>query len=310
MGTSFVEEEHQTVYFLLNSLHMGLILKIIIQKSRGTIASGSKGNEYVVIDDLHDRRELTGPSELPTKVAGPRDGVHTYSVLEKLRRSPNKLILLLVISFSMSRLMRSWNSTGDKWAHLEDLGDGIRAMGDVVVGLVLLLGLAVLVILLSHNCLPLVLVTCVCIFGRHFPYWGTDISSGVFEAQLAHLMIIVIFVYGLFKAKLVEFKSSSKSQKLLDVYEPEEEKISTVLRYSYTAGSLLCILLQRPDNVGLMSLVLLQNWLLSSVIYRLTLIKCISHGMAAFAVNWLAFAHFFYQVSCYISSYHGVVVMI
>lgn len=296
LGSSLVEEEHQTVYFLLNSLHIGLILKIIVQAFRGSVTSNMKIDVNVKVDDCSVRSgKIDNSSELPKQFIKINEDV---TLLQKLRRPTNKLILLLIISLVLSRLMRSWNSTGDKWKHLEDLGDGIRAMGGYVLMFVVLFGLSISLLLFSRNCLPLVLVTCGCIFGRHYPYWGKDVSSGTFEAQVAHLAIVLLFVYGLFKSKLVDFRAhASKSLKILDIYEPEEEKIDILLRYSYTSLSLLCLLLQRADNIGLMSIMLLQNWVLSSVIYRLTLTKVISVDMAALAVNWLAFAHFFFQVS-------------
>ncbi|XP_069193929.1 GPI ethanolamine phosphate transferase 2-like isoform X1 [Procambarus clarkii] len=294
LGTSLVEEEHQTAYFLINSLHMGLILKIVVQSLRGTFGSSIKTNASIATDLLGvGRKADRGFSDLPTRIT--RDDGN-ITLLQRLCKRPNKLLLLLIVSLILNRLMRSWNSTGDKWKHLEDLGDVIRAVGGSVLVCVVLSGLVISLFLFACTCLPLVLVTCGLIFGRHFPYWGKDVSSGTFEAQMAHLAIVIVFVYGLFKAKLIDFKGQTvKTKKALDVYEPEEEKMCVLMRYIYTSLSLLCLLLQRVDNIGLMSLVLVQNWLLCSVIYRLTLAKCISWEVAALSIDWLAFAHFFYQ---------------
>lgn len=297
LGTSLVEEEHQTVYFLLSSLHVGLIICLIIQIKRKVLMRAHSGlgrhdsdvGRHKVDDEVVDE-DVT---ELPTRIAGRGSGGVTW--MQTLRRTPVKLLLLSVVSLSLSRLMRSWNSTGDKWKHLEDLGDGIRAAGGYVLLAVVLAGLVVALFMFSQNCLPLVLVGCACIFGRHFPLSS---SGGILEAQFAHFVIFILFVYGLLKAKLIDFKTpNSKAKSNLDVFEPEEEKMTVLLRYSVTALSLLCLLLQRADNIGLLALVMLQNYIMSSVLCKLTGTGLISSGAAALAVNWLAFAHFFYQVS-------------
>ncbi|XP_042892631.1 GPI ethanolamine phosphate transferase 2-like [Penaeus japonicus] len=298
LGTSLVEEEHQTVYFLVNSLHVGFVICLIVQIKRKVLmgphsGSGRHGSDnfdagkYKVDEDELDE----DVAELPTRFTARSSEGLTW--MQTLRRTPVKLLLLSVVSLSLSRLMRSWNSTGDKWKHLEDLGDGIRAAGGYVLLAVVLAGLVVALFMFSQNCLPLVMVGCACIFGRHFPLSS---SGGVLEAQFAHFVIFILFVYGLLKAKLIDFKTpNSRSKSNLDAFEPEEEKMTVLLRYSVTALSLLCLLLQRADNIGLLALVMLQNHIMSSVLCKLTGTGLISSGVAALAVNWLAFAHFFYQ---------------
>lgn len=298
LGTSLVEEEHQTVYFLLSSLHVGFIISLVIQIKRKVLMRTHSGSGWHGSDSFDAGRHKMDDddvdedvTELPTRIAGRGSEGSTW--MQTLRRTPVKLLLLSVVSLSLSRLMRSWNSTGDKWKHLEDLGDGIRAAGGYVLLAVVLAGLVVAIFMFSQNCLPLVLVACACIFGRHFPLSS---SGGVLEAQFTHFVIIILFVYGLLKAKLIDFKTpNSKTKSNLDVFEPEEEKMTVLLRYSVTALSLLCLLLQRADNIGLLALVMLQNYIMSSVLCKLTGTGLISSGAAALAVNWLAFAHFFYQ---------------
>ncbi|XP_068232796.1 GPI ethanolamine phosphate transferase 2 [Palaemon carinicauda] len=291
LGTSLVEEEHQTLYFLTTSLHFSFILKLLIQGMRPLQRYHSKvqGREKSPFEVDVDSSE----GELPTSL-GKKDKQESF--LQKLRKSPYKIVVLLIISVVLSRLMRSWNSTGDKWKHLEDLGDDIRASGSSVLALVVLSGLVVTIFLFSQTCLPLVLVSCGCIFGRHFQWSGKSSELGTVEAQISYLVLFVLFISGLLKAGLITCKAQdSKSQKLLDVYDPEEEKISIVLKHSYATICLLCLLLQRADNVGLISLVFLQNHIVSAVLCKLVTHCIISKKMAALAVNWLAFAHFFYQ---------------
>ncbi|KAK7082709.1 hypothetical protein SK128_014259 [Halocaridina rubra] len=288
LGTSLVEEEHQTIYFLVTSLHFCLILKLL---SGSSGSSGSKLHERENL--LFEETYISQTEELPLRATKHSDG---ETFIQKLRRSPYKIILLLSISVTLSRVMRSWNSTGDKWKHLEDIGDGIRASGPSILAFVVLFGLVITIFLFSQSCLPLVLIVCGCIFGRHFHWRGESYNDGLFEAQIAYLMLIILFVYGLLKAGLVTCKAhDSKSQMLSDVYDPEEDKISVLLKYSHAAACLLCLLLQRADNVSLISLVFLQNYIMSSVLCKLVVHGIITKKMAAVAVNWLGYAHFFYQ---------------
>ena len=292
LGTSLVEEEHQTVYFLSASLHFFFIFKLLSQGMRPLDGSRVKPLDK---SRLFEAEVDTSEGELPTSVV---QSGKAESFMQKLRKSPNKIVVLLTISVVLSRLMRSWNSTGDKWKHLEDIGDDIRASGSSVLALVVLSGLIVAIFLFSQTCLPLVFIACGCIFGHHFQWSGKGSELGVFEAQLSYLVLFILFVSGLLKAGLITCKAQdAKSQKLPDVYDPEEDKISVVLKYSYSAFCLLCLLLQRADNVGLMSLVFLQNHIISAVLCKLVTHFVITKKMAAVAINWLAFAHFFNQVS-------------
>ena len=288
LGTSLVEEEHQTLYFLTATLHLCLIFKIVIynfQTSR--TCQGHKSSAYSTSKKEEDD---TSYMHLPFQV---KEEKSELSLLEKAYLPQNKILLLLAFSLVLSRVLRSWNATGDKWRHLLDLGDLFRIVGGRALVLVVGGGLVLCLLLFLHTSWPLVLITCVAVFGRHYPYF----AGGTFEAQIAYFAIFCLYVYGLFKAKLIHFKAQNKLSKMTDAYDLEDDKMSTLLQYSYTALALLCLLLQRVDNVGMLSLTLLQNWILSRVLYRLVLARYLSWEGAAMAVNWLAFSHFFNQVS-------------
>lgn len=288
LGTSLVEEEHQTLYFLTTTLHLCLIFKIMIHNLQGTHAC--HGHKPLHCNTGNEEEDNKSSMHLPMRVKKEKGEL---SLLEKTYLPQNKIMVLLALSLVLSRVLRAWNATGDKWRHLEDVGDILRALGGKLLVVVLLVGLGISFLLLISTAWPLVFFTCVAIFGRHYFFFGT----GTFEAQVAYLVIILLYVYGLFKAKLVDFKPHTKHPKVSDAYDLEEDKMSTLLQYSYTALALLCLLLQRVDNVAMLSLTLLQNWALSHVLYRLVLARYLSWEGAALAVNWLAFSHFFNQVT-------------
>lgn len=288
LGTSLVEEEHQTLYFLTTTLHLCLIFKIIIYNLQSSnTCQGHKSSAYTISREKEDDNSYM---HLPIQV---KQDKCELSLLEKAYLPQNKILVLLALSLVLSRILRAWNATGDKWRHLEDLGDILRAVGGRVLVLVVVVGLMLSLLIFLHTSWPLVFIICVAVFGRHYPFF----AGGIFEAQIAYLVIFCLYVYGLFKAKLIDFRAHNKLPKVTDAYDVEDDKMSTLLQYSYTALGLLCVLLQRVDNVGMLSLILLQNWILSRVLYRLALARYLSWEGAALAVNWLAFTHFFNQVS-------------
>lgn len=287
LGTSLVEEEHQTVYFLTTTLHVCLIFKIIIENLRGSHSCQvHKPLHYSSRKEEEDKNSM----HLPMQVKQEKGEL---SLLEKAYLPQNKMLVLLALSLVLSRILRAWNGTGDKWRHLEDLGDVLRTVGGKILVMVVVVGLVISLLLLLHTAWPLVFITCVAIFSRHYLLY----NGGTFEAQVAYLAIFLLYVFGLFKAKLIDFKPHSKLSKMSDGYDLEDDKISILLQYSYTALSLLCLLLQRVDNIGMLSLILLQNWVLSHVLYRLVLARYLSWEGAALTINWLAFSHYFNQVS-------------
>lgn len=349
LGTSLVEEEHQTVYFLINNFHLALIISVgshILEK-RTNIGAGQvqereekarmeeswssrnygalrkdedgqytnmrkgggldKGQSVVhgatstdiYRPDGEDDSDVCPHSQtsLPTSIQ--RDRKTHEGFLGSIRH--HRLLLLLWVSFILARFLRSWNATGDKWRHLEDLGDILRARGGSVLGGTVAGGLLLTLVLLGSTCWPLVLLACAGIYGHHFPYFERGGGNGTLEAQLSHLAIFLLFVYGLFRAQLVTFRPHASAQQQ-DIYDPQEEdegedRTRTLLRYSYTALALLTLLLQRTDNIALTSLVLLQNRLAPWLLHRLALTRRLAPATAALIIHYLALAHFFHQVS-------------
>jgi ethanolaminephosphotransferase len=106
LSSSYVEEEHQTWYFLSTSIH---IIHFISQLST-THPLPLQQNTHHHLDSLHSH-----PGNGTTCYTDPVQTLFTY----KTRKMALEVFILLLTA----RLSRSWNQTGNKWLHLPDIED-------------------------------------------------------------------------------------------------------------------------------------------------------------------------------------------
>lgn len=106
LSSSYVEEEHQTWYFLSTSIHILHLMSVIltmntIQHPCNASFNSTTSNHFL--------------RSCPKSDVESDQGSHS----DKFRQEVlNTAVLLLA-----ARLMRSWNQTGNKWLHLPDIGD-------------------------------------------------------------------------------------------------------------------------------------------------------------------------------------------
>lgn len=120
LSSSFVEEEHQTWYYLSASA----LLLLLLQRCAAVRAAAAAA---VPARDGGAGGRQTGASTGGGSSVSP-------SLFLRLLTAEWRLVAAL----ALSRLIRSWNRTGNKWMHLPDVGDWLRGhdMGPVLLLLV------------------------------------------------------------------------------------------------------------------------------------------------------------------------------
>lgn len=105
-ASSFVEEEHQTWYFLLNTLCL-VVFQDVCRKYFREQSSGDEEEHILLSKDCH-------PPAYP-----------------KAEICSEKWLALATPPFTLvcCRLLRSLNQTGVQWAHLPDVGHWLNRLG-------------------------------------------------------------------------------------------------------------------------------------------------------------------------------------
>ena len=123
-----MEEEHQTWYFFSFSVNLLLLLRLLQLYTRKTQAN-AKISQNVEEDELvHQGRK--SDNRLNDKGPRNRDTLERITVQDNDAASYNEGMIVqithylrLIAVLVLSRIQRSWNRTGDKWATLPDVGD-------------------------------------------------------------------------------------------------------------------------------------------------------------------------------------------
>ena len=106
-STSFIEEEHQTAYFLAISINLLILYQLLCKQ-----ANLDKKQAY--LDQSHPNQDLQRYTNEDLKRANPSVSHHTKSNNKRLSSAVFKSLVLMGIL----KIARCWNQTGDKWGHL------------------------------------------------------------------------------------------------------------------------------------------------------------------------------------------------
>ena len=98
-STSFIEEEHQTAYFLAISINLLILYQLLCKQAN--------------LDQSHPNQDLQRYISEDLKPANPSVS-HTKSNNRRLSPAVFKSLVLMGIL----KIARCWNQTGDKWGHL------------------------------------------------------------------------------------------------------------------------------------------------------------------------------------------------
>ncbi|XP_049593812.1 GPI ethanolamine phosphate transferase 2 isoform X2 [Syngnathus scovelli] len=241
-ASSFVEEEHQTWYFLLSTLCL------------------------VVFQDVCRKyfREKRGP--------GGEEEVLPYKDNPKEELYSEKWLALATPPFVLlcCRLLRSLNQTGVQWAHLPDLGHWLNSSEHkLVLSLLSALCLVFIYFLIQRRCsLVSKVALALGLLGVYsyrsavgnvlFPWQhsGRNMSKGIVEARFVYVFVLGILFTGtkdLLRSQIITADAKLKNRGLWEIY----------------SGLVLLIsLLFRPHNLPVLCSCLLVQTLMAQFIWK------------------------------------------
>ncbi|XP_033069255.1 GPI ethanolamine phosphate transferase 2 isoform X6 [Trachypithecus francoisi] len=291
-ASSFVEEEHQTWYFLVNTLCLAL--------SQETYRNYFLGDDSEPPCGLHVEQGLDGATAAwqdgSACDALERDKGHRSPSPSQVLRGHEKWMVLASpwLILACCRLLRSLNQTGVQWAHRPDLGHWLTSSDHKAeLSVLAAISLLVVFVLVQRGCssvskaaLALGLLGVYCyraaIGSVRFPWRpdSQDISKGIIEARFVYIFVLGILFTGT--------KDLLKSQVIAADF-----KLKTVGLWEIHSGLvLLAALLFRPHNLPVLAFSLLIQTLMTKFIW-----KPLRHDAAEITVMhyWFGQAFFYFQ---------------
>ncbi|XP_060511588.1 GPI ethanolamine phosphate transferase 2, catalytic subunit isoform X3 [Panthera onca] len=292
-ASSFIEEEHQTWYFLVNTLCLALCHEIYRNCFLGDdceprrCSHGERGfvNTAPALQDRsigHDELEPHRASKSPTSL-------NTLRGWEKWMAMASPWVIL-----TCCRLLRSLNQTGVQWAHRPDLGHWLTSSDHKAeLSVLATLSLIMIFALVQRRCsltskvamaLGLLGVYCyrAAIGNVLFPWQrdSKDISKGLIEARFVHVFVLGILFTGtkdLLKSQVIAADFTIKTVGLWEIY---------------SGLVLLAALLFRPHNLPVLVFSLLIQTIMTKFIW-----KPLRHDAAEITVMhyWFGQAFFYFQ---------------
>ncbi|XP_011826303.1 PREDICTED: GPI ethanolamine phosphate transferase 2 isoform X1 [Mandrillus leucophaeus] len=291
-ASSFVEEEHQTWYFLVNTLCLAL--------SQETYRNCFLGDDSEPPCGLRVEQGLDGATAAwrdgPACDALERDKGHRSPSASQVLRGHEKWMVLASpwLILACCRLLRSLNQTGVQWAHRPDLGHWLTSSDHKAeLSVLAAISLLVVFVLVQRGCssvskaaLALGLLGVYCyraaIGSVRFPWRpdSKDISKGIIEARFVYVFVLGILFTGT--------KDLLKSQVIAADFQ-----LKTVGLWEIHSGLvLLAALLFRPHNLPVLAFSLLIQTLMTKFIW-----KPLRHDAAEITVMhyWFGQAFFYFQ---------------
>uniref|UniRef100_A0A2I3NFW3 Phosphatidylinositol glycan anchor biosynthesis class G (EMM blood group) n=1 Tax=Papio anubis TaxID=9555 RepID=A0A2I3NFW3_PAPAN len=291
-ASSFVEEEHQTWYFLVNTLCLAL--------SQETYRNCFLGDDSEPPCGLRVEQGLDGATAAwqdgPACDALERDKGHRSPSASQVLRGHEKWMVLASpwLILACCRLLRSLNQTGVQWAHRPDLGHWLTSSDHKAeLSVLAAISLLVVFVLVQRGCssvskaaLALGLLGVYCyraaIGSVRFPWRpdSKDISKGIIEARFVYVFVLGILFTGT--------KDLLKSQVIAADFQ-----LKTVGLWEIHSGLvLLAALLFRPHNLPVLAFGLLIQTLMTKFIW-----KPLRHDAAEITVMhyWFGQAFFYFQ---------------
>ncbi|KAE8286251.1 GPI ethanolamine phosphate transferase 2 [Larimichthys crocea] len=238
-SSSFVEEEHQIWYFLLNTLCLAVFQDVCRKYFREKRSPGDEEETVLPSKDCHS-------SDHP-----------------KAEIYPEKWLALATPPFTLvcCRLLRSLNQTGVQWAHIPDVGHWLNSSEHrTVLSLLAAFCLVLIYLLVQRRCswvskvaLALGLVGVYCyraaVGNVSFPWQrsGQTTSKGTVEARFVYVFILGILFTGtkdLLRSQIITADAKLKSRGLWEIYSGLVLLVSLLLRAHNLPVLCCCLLIQ------------------------------------------------------------------
>ncbi|KAK1175647.1 GPI ethanolamine phosphate transferase 2 [Acipenser oxyrinchus oxyrinchus] len=253
-ASSFIEEEHQTWYFLLNTLCLAVFQDVCRKYF-------SEKRSY---KDLEDSLYQPSKDELLTSDYTSKPS-STSAGYEKWLALATPLVTL-----ACCRILRSLNQTGVQWAHLPDFGHWLNSSEHhTELSLLAATSLVLIFFLVQRRCSMVSKIALgLGLLGVYsyraavgnvlFPWQqeGRAISKGIVEARFVYIFVLGILFTGakdLLKSQVITSDTKTKSRGLWEVY---------------SGVVLLAALLFRPHNLPVLVFCLLIQTIMTRFIWK------------------------------------------
>ncbi|XP_013865861.1 GPI ethanolamine phosphate transferase 2 [Austrofundulus limnaeus] len=238
-ASSFVEEEHQTWYFLLNTLCLAIFQDVCRKYFREQNGAGHEDENILPSKDSH------------------------FSVHHKSGMCSEKWLALATSPFTLvcCRLLRSLNQTGVQWAHLPDVGHWLNSSEHkMVLSLLSVFCLVVIYLLVQRHCsLVSKVALALGLLGVYsyraavgnvvFPWQHSSgtASKGTVEARFVYIFVLGILFSGtkdLLRSQILTADAKLKSRGLWEIYSGLVLLVALLFRAHNLPVLCCCILIQ------------------------------------------------------------------
>ncbi|KFV75484.1 GPI ethanolamine phosphate transferase 2, partial [Dryobates pubescens] len=268
-ASSFIEEEHQTWYFLINTLC--LMLGHELCRSNFLLEEGDPQHSTTVKQTFDSIRKASECKHIDISATDDSKLSKVTSSAEFIKGSHKWISLASPwIILICCRLLRSLNQTGVQWAHRPDFGHWLTSSEHKSeLSFLAAVSLLLIFILVQRRCsLVSKIAMALGLLGVYsyraaignviFPWQhdSKDISKGITEARFVYVFVLGIVFTGtkdLLKSQVISADSSIKCTGLWEVY---------------SGLVLLSALLFRPHNLPVLVFCLLIQTMMTKYIWR------------------------------------------
>ncbi|XP_053226364.1 GPI ethanolamine phosphate transferase 2 isoform X2 [Podarcis raffonei] len=293
-ASSFIEEEHQTWYFLVSTLCLALCQEtcrhyFLAKDCDLQLPSSAKANPEEVKGAHHHRDDAGYLQDVPK--TGKAANSESTRGSEKWMALATPWVVLVCC-----RLLRSLNQTGVQWAHKPDFGHWLTSSEHKAeLSLVASVSLVMIFILVQRRCsLVSKIAMALGLLGVYsyraaignveFPWQrdSKDISKGIIEARFVYVFVLGIVFTGTKDLLKSQVLSTDAKTKFIGLWE------------IYSGLVLLAALLLRPHNLPVLVFCLLIQAMMTKYVW-----KPLEFDAAQVTIMhyWFGQAFFFFQES-------------